>query len=300
MNFLETLSFYFYTYHTTILLSCFYFIALSFIGLFFIFRRSSVFGLVLTSSAKFAFVLGLLLLSYGGFLNSSLLEDPSFQNRFSAFFQLDMFVFPIIFLVLFFIILVGNRLQSNHRNIETFYLIVFVSLLSLTTVLQKISGEQSHLLIRSYYTEILYTPPELFSYYLCPLLAGFFIFFLFWKRIFLAGFDSEQAKLLHLNPVCYQFLFYLLAGMIISFCVRLLGFYVSLAFLLIPAYTASLCFRSLRSVLVFTCIFSLLFSNLGFFAIFILDNLPSDPILIIVLSFLSLITIGIKKILRLF
>ncbi len=287
MSIVEKLLWYWNEYDKLISLSLFYFATLPIVGYFIILRRSLFFGLALTNLAQFSFVLGFSIFAlYHGdafaILNRNTANSSHQEvNLISNLLKLDLYVWPIFLCGLFALILLMRKIKSVTERTDLLLVTIFIVLSGVTHVSHKLFGATELIISKAYFTEILYTSPDLLQYYLFFLLPLLFLLLLFFERFLAISFDAVQASLNGLSLRFYTIFFYLISGALIAIHLRVLGFYLSLTVLFIPPFIALSLFHQVFKSLLFSSLFSLLFALVGFNIAFLWDELPTEPLLII-------------------
>jgi len=278
MGLTEKIAYYLAQYGLQVVLSFPYFAVISFIGLFLVLRRASFFGLVLSGVAQFSFLLGMALhlTSHDGAM--ALVNSGDVNRLAEDLMHMDLYLFPLTLAVMAPFIVFMSRGVINTESLLAVILVFFMGLLPLVN---RLTGGSDLILLKAYFTEILYTPREVFAHYL-PHLAGVAALFGFLFRKFLiCGFDPVQARLQKVRVELVNALFYVLAGFAIALCVRVLGVYVTMMALLAPGILALSLFTNLRVVGAATVCFSFLFSAAGYLVSFSFDNMPAEPTIIV-------------------
>lgn len=293
MGLLEKIVYYTTHYGPQLAMSLPYFAVVSFTGLLLVLRRASLFGLVLSASSQLAFVVGMALhlVSYEGTNSLVLMQNPELVV--ADLLHMDVYLFPLLACMMLPLIIFMSR---GLINTESVLAILFVFVMGLIPLVNKLSGGNDLLLLKAYFTEILYTPKQVFSHYLLHLAVMATALSIFFKKFLITGFDPIQARLsgVPLEPV--NMLLYFFAGFVIALCVRVLGVYVTMIALLAPGAIALSIFRNMRSVIVSTIAFSVFFALMGFGISFSFDSLPAEPTIIVVFGIASLFVWGGKKI----
>ena len=279
-------TFYLSRYSFEILASLPYFAGVSLFGLFLILRRSSLFGVVLSQSAQLSFLIGAALhfQTHSGAFD--LINRTSSRNLSVELFHLDLYVLPISVLFLLPFLYLSRK---SLKNAESTLLVLFVILAGSMPLVYKILGGNDSTLLKVYFSEILYTPPDMFLFYLPHIFLSCVLLFIFYPGILLSGYDPIQARLSGYSVSRYNYLYYFLTLIILSSSIKVLGIYVSIAAMLAPAMAALSFTRSMRSTIVLTISFSLLLAIGGFATAFIFDNYPAEPIIILVITLGSFI-----------
>jgi len=294
---IERISYYSSEYFLQISYSLFYFAFVAVIGLLLILRRASLFGLVLSQSAQFSFFLGAAL--FLGFQSDvyNLVNMQTTSDFSHSLHHLDSYVFPVTLLVITPLIFL---VTSELRNVESLLAAVLIFFAGLIPLTNAISSGNDGLLIKAYFTEILYTQPDHFAHYLWYAGIILVILVIYFRRFILAGFDTTQAKLNGVSPRLTNVLFYFLAGLALAITVRVLGVYVTMAAVLVPGLVALQLFSKFPAVILSTILFSLAFTITGFLTSFIFDSLPAEPVIITSFCLFASIIALIHKVYRTF
>lgn len=276
---MEKIIAYFQQYGTTVALSHIYFVLTAYVGLFLILRRASLYGFVLSQVAQVSFLLGLAIAA--GFGDHE--HVYAMINRSGArasddwhFLEIDAFVIPLTLLLMAPFVVYAIR---GVRNKETLLVCGLLFFLAAYPLINKAFGGTDVVLVKAYFTEILYTPVAMFVHYLPFGGALLLLLIILQRRLFLSAFDPVQARLLGLNPQLYDSFFYFTAGLMLSIAVRILGAYVAMAALVVPAYAALAVFRRMKHVVAGTVALAILLPFSGFVLAFRFDDWPTEPLL---------------------
>jgi ABC-type Mn2+/Zn2+ transport system permease subunit len=265
-------------YKIAVGLSLMYFAAIGYVGLFLILRRASLFGFVLSQVAQVSFLLGLAVAaqSKGHEHVYAMINRSGATGGDWHFLEIDVFVIPITLMILAPFVFFAIR---GTRNKETLLVLGLLLFFAAYPLINKGFGGSDALLAKAYFTEILYTPPAMFLHYLPSLLPLVFLLLVFRRQFLLSGFDPIQAQLSGVNPKFFSALFFFLAGFILSFAVRILGIYVSMAALIVPGYVALLMTRRMNHVIFTTLLLSISLPLGGFVFSFRFDYWSTEPLL---------------------
>ena len=296
---LQKILFYFEQYQSKVFLSLIYTAVLSLLGLVLILRRESLFGFTLTAFLKFGFVLGFAVYSLFHQDAHLLLNINATEGLTKKLLILDAFIFPIALVLITALVVLSGKLSQRHQNLETFYLIAFVFSMAMTILIYKFLRADNLIISKAYFTEVLYSTDSLFIHYLYFLAPLALIFAFIFKRVVTLSFDPIQACLVKVPVVKYNFVFYLLVGLSVAVSIRVLGVYLTVVCLLVPAYMSLLIGYRLMGVVLLTLISSIFFGLTGFSVSFMLDELPTEPILMITYCILSGLVVLAKRFLHL-
>lgn len=289
----EKIVYYLSQYGAQLGMSLPYFAVVSFAGLFLVLRRASLFGLVLSASSQFAFVAGMALhlVSHEGTNSLILMQNP--EHVVADLLHMDVYLFPLLVCVMLPLVFFMSR---GLINTESMLAILFVFVMGLVPLANKLAGGSELLLLKAYFTEILYTPKQVFAHYLPHLAVMAIALSIFFRKFLLAGFDPIQARLSGHRVEALNMLLYFFAGFVIALCVRVLGILVTMMALIAPGVIALSSFQKMRSIIAATIAFSVLFALAGFGISFSFDSLPAEPTIIVVFGIASLLVWGGKKI----
>ena len=131
--------------------------------------------------------------------------------------------------------------------------------------------------------DILFVTPELFY-----LMAGAFVIamamhLLFFKEFTFVTFDPETAATQGFKARAWEMVFYLIAGMVISFATHMVGDLFVFGFLVVPPVAAMLFTRNVKMIFVVSVLIGLLTPVVGLFLAFVFD-FPASPAIVGVAS----------------
>ena len=131
--------------------------------------------------------------------------------------------------------------------------------------------------------DILFVTPELFY-----LMAGAFVIamamhLLFFKEFTFVTFDPETAATQGFKARAWEMVFYLIAGMVISFATHMVGDLFVFGFLVVPPVAAMLLTRNVKMIFVVSVLIGLLTPVVGLFLAFVFD-FPASPAIVGVAS----------------
>jgi ABC-type Mn2+/Zn2+ transport system permease subunit len=131
--------------------------------------------------------------------------------------------------------------------------------------------------------DILFVTPELFY-----LMAGAFVIamavhLLFFKEFTFVTFDPETAATQGFKARVWEMVFYLIAGVIISFATHMVGDLFVFGFLVVPPVTAMLLTRNVKMIFVLSVLIGTLAPLVGLVLAFALD-FPASPAIVGVAS----------------
>ncbi len=99
------------------------------------------------------------------------------------------------------------------------------------------------------------------------------------KYFLIVSYDREIAKIQHISPNLWNFLFYLLLGISISITIKIIGSLLVFAFLIIPAMVGLLFTKNMKTLFIYSISFGLISSIIGILLSFYFD-MPTGPFII--------------------
>jgi ABC-type Mn2+/Zn2+ transport system permease subunit len=131
--------------------------------------------------------------------------------------------------------------------------------------------------------DILFVTPELFW-----LMAGAFVLamaghLLFFKEFIFITFDPETAATQGFRARAWELVFYLIAGVVISFATHMVGDLFVFGFLVVPPVTAMLLTRNVKGIFVLSVLIGVLAPLVGLVVAFAFD-FPASPAIVGVAS----------------
>ncbi len=139
------------------------------------------------------------------------------------------------------------------------------------------------------------TDSQLYATLIIFFLAGV-LHYLFYKQFMFISFDTETAGTAGVNTKLWNFVFYLILGIVISLSVKTSGIIFTFGDMVIPATTALVIAKNVKNVFFVSVMIGVISSFLGVYLSYTLD-LPTGPAIIAVLFLLSSIVWLIKKLL---
>jgi ABC-type Mn2+/Zn2+ transport system permease subunit len=187
----------------------------------------------------------------------------------------------------FFTILVISRLLTGKRvPRDTVLGVVFVTSVALRIlVLQKtpkVEASEIENLLRG---DILFVTPELFYLMAAGSAMVLLLHALFRKEFALVSIDPETAATQGYRVPFWDLLFYLSAGLVISFATHMVGDTFVFGFLVVPAITALLLTNRVRSITIVVVVIGVMAPVIGLVLAFMLD-FPASPMIVAVASLL--------------
>lgn len=131
--------------------------------------------------------------------------------------------------------------------------------------------------------DILFVTPELFYLMLGTFVVAMAIHLLFFRQFTYISFDAETARTQGFNAGFWELLFYIIAGVVISFATHMVGDVFVFGFLVAPPVAALLIARKVRSIFSIAVLIGTLSPLLGLFLAFKFD-FPASPAIVGVAS----------------
>jgi ABC-type Mn2+/Zn2+ transport system permease subunit len=131
--------------------------------------------------------------------------------------------------------------------------------------------------------DILFVTPELFYLMASAFVIAMAAHLLFFKEFTFVTFDPETATTQGFRARAWEMVFYLIAGMIISFATHMVGDLFVFGFLVVPPVTAMLLTRSVKMIFLLSVLIGLLAPVVGLFLAFAFD-FPASPAIVGVAS----------------
>lgn len=119
--------------------------------------------------------------------------------------------------------------------------------------------------------------------------------YLFYKQFIFISFDPETAATSGLNVKFWNFIFYLILGVVISFGIKTSGVVLTFSYMVIPAVAALLVARNIKKTFLLSTIFGILSAFFGLYLSFIFD-LPTGPTIVAVLCIILFLVWVFKKV----
>ncbi len=177
-------------------------------------------------------------------------------------------------------------LSSKSQKTDTLLGVLFVLFGALSQLILSMGGSVKNHLLSAYLGDILTSEIEIFSvsFLLC-----------------IFSFDSDEYLVRNHTPKI-DIIFLIIVIICLSVSVHLLGSFYSTAQILIPGFTGLFLFRSMKNIYIFSIIFSLLASFLGFFISLVgfeyggeMIYFPTSSIIVTILGICSFLMILFKK-----
>jgi zinc transport system permease protein len=131
--------------------------------------------------------------------------------------------------------------------------------------------------------DILFVTPELFYLMLGAFVVAMAIHIIFFKEFTYVSFDAETARTQGYNAAWWDLLFYLIAGLVISFATHMVGDAFVFGFLVVPPVAAMLIARKVKHIFLIAVVIGALSPVLGLVLAFTYD-FPASPAIVAVAS----------------
>ena len=131
--------------------------------------------------------------------------------------------------------------------------------------------------------DILFVTPELFYLMLGAFVVAMAIHIIFYKEFTYVSFDAETARTQGFNAGFWDLVFYLIAGVVISFATHMVGDLFVFGFLIVPPVAALLIARRVRNIFVVAIVIGTISPVVGLVLAFTFD-VPSSPAIVAVAS----------------
>lgn len=185
----------------------------------------------------------------------------------------------------FFTVLVISRLLTGRKVPRDAVLgVVFVTSIALRIlVLQKTSRVEASEIEGLLRGDILFVTPELFFLMLAASVVVLILHAVFRKEFAFVSADPETARTQGYRVGLWEMLFYLSAGVVISFGTHMVGDVFVFGFLVVPPITAMLLSRSVRLMFIISIAIGAAAPVVGLVLAFMLD-FPASPAIVAVAS----------------
>jgi ABC-type Mn2+/Zn2+ transport system permease subunit len=182
--------------------------------------------------------------------------------------------------VFFTVIVISRMLTGKKMPRDAVLGVVFVTSIALRILIlqktPKVEASEIEGLLRG---DILFVTPELFYLMLGASVAVLGTFFLFRKEFAFISVDAETASTQGYRVTFWELLFYLAAGLVISFGTHMVGDIFVFGFLVIPPMAALLLVRNVRGIVAISAIIGAVAPVVGLVLAFILD-FPASPAIV--------------------
>ncbi len=131
--------------------------------------------------------------------------------------------------------------------------------------------------------DILFVTPDLFYLMLGTFVVAMAIHLIFYKQFTYISFDAETARTQGFNAGFWEMLFYLIAGVVISFATHMVGDIFVFGFLVVPPVAALLFSKNVKSIFLIAVLIGALSPLAGLFLAFKYD-FPASPAIVGVAS----------------
>ena len=244
-------------------------ICCAYLGVYIILRRTIFFGMGVIQLAAlgvaFAFLLG---------------YNPALCATLTTFMG-----------IIFFIFLKDNNVISGENFIGLIY--VAAGAFSLLLINKSALGTEE--LKEFFYGHILLVNDQQFFTMLATFTIVLAIQLIFFPRILFIAFDRPMAKTLGIKVNVWDAIFYFSLGGVIGVSTKVAGSLLVLGYLIIPATTAIIAHRNLKSIFTFSIIYALLATVIGLYLQHALEFPPAQTIVAVATLILICVTIYKQK-----
>jgi ABC-type Mn2+/Zn2+ transport system permease subunit len=182
------------------------------------------------------------------------------------------------------VVIISRMLTGKKTPRDSVLGVVFITSVTVRILIMqktpKVEAAEIENLLRG---DILFVTPELFH-----LMAGAFVIamavhLLFFKEFTFITFDPETAATQGYRARTWEMVFYVIAGMVISFATHMVGDLFVFGFLVVPPVTAMLLTRNVKVIFAVSVLIGLLAPVVGLFLAFVFD-VPASPAIVGVAS----------------
>lgn len=131
--------------------------------------------------------------------------------------------------------------------------------------------------------DILFVTPDLFYLMLGTFVVAMAIHLVFYREFTYISFDAETARTQGFNAGFWEMVFYIIAGVVISFATHMVGDIFVFGFLVVPPVAALLFSRKVKRIFIIAVIIGALSPLVGLFLAFKFD-FPASPAIVGVAS----------------
>jgi ABC-type Mn2+/Zn2+ transport system permease subunit len=134
--------------------------------------------------------------------------------------------------------------------------------------------------------------------FVLSLVISFIVFitiFLIYKELLVTSFDTTHATAIGLSPLFVNYILLILVALTTVIITKTVGVVLVLGLLVTPAAISTLLFKSLKKIILFSCIISIISVVIGFYLSYHLDY-STGPGIVIILTIIFLATFVISKI----
>lgn len=251
-------------------------ILLSFLGIFVVLRKTSLFGVTMSQAAGAAVIISFMLGIHG-----------------------EIFIIAATSLMMLPFFIMTGRKSKFSGAILTGGFVFFTSAGHLITVF---GGNVSNHITRAFFGDILTVTQEEWDHLTLPVFMMFPVFIYFLPYFKIVVFDRDHAAIRGLNIRFLEAAYFLMLVFILSISIRLFGSLFSIAQLILPALAVLHLSRSVNFALLYAMLFSITGTLTGFIVSFYpfqagneTLNLPTTSSIIMVLSFGTVLLFGTNR-----
>lgn len=229
------------------------------------------------------------------FFSDGIAHASIFSLALAFLFNFDFVILGILGVILFSSLIYFLEKRTPIHS-DALIGLIFVSFLSLGIILVSTKQGYQPELLNLFIGNILTIND--FDFYLSLVVSFFILLFIIinFSKLILISVDQTEAILRGLKINFYEYIFYLLLGIITILGIRIMGIVLVTAFLILPPMTASLISSSFKRMVFLSIFFGLLFTLTGFIVSF-LFNLPLGATIILLQTFAFYLIFIIKLLL---
>ncbi len=182
------------------------------------------------------------------------------------------------------VVIISRMLTGKKTPRDSVLGVVFITSVTARILIMqktpKVEAAEIENLLRG---DILFVTPELFQLMTGAFVIAMAVHLLFFKEFTFITFDPETAATQGYKTRAWEMVFYVIAGMVISFATHMVGDLFVFGFLVVPPVTAMLLTRNVKLIFALSVLIGLLAPVAGLFLAFVFD-VPASPAIVGVAS----------------
>jgi zinc transport system permease protein len=182
------------------------------------------------------------------------------------------------------VVIISRMLTGKKTPRDSVLGVVFITSVTARILIMqktpKVEAAEIENLLRG---DILFVTPELFQLMTGAFVIAMAVHLLFFKEFTFTTYDPETAATQGYKARAWEMVFYVIAGMVISFATHMVGDLFVFGFLVVPPVTAMLLTRNVKLIFAVSVLIGLLAPVAGLFLAFVLD-VPASPAIVGVAS----------------
>ena len=183
------------------------------------------------------------------------------------------------------VVIISRMLTGKKTPRDSVLGVVFITSVTARILIMqktpKVEAAEIENLLRG---DILFVTPELFQLMAGASVIAMAVHLLFFKEFTFITFDPETAATQGYRARVWEMVFYVIAGMVISFATHMVGDLFVFGFLVVPPVAAMLLTRNVKVIFAVSVLIGLLAPVAGLFLAFVFD-VPASPAIVGVASF---------------